>query len=156
MSDTLSKVLKIVLAILFALSFAILIWFFNAASGIDSSLDASAQIEQYGASLEYFIDWAYLLLGGAVVLTLGFAVLGMVTDLKSTKKALPGILGFIAVLVISWFLASDAVLNMPTYTGTGNDPVTLKWSDAGIIATYILLAGAGISIVYSEVSKAFK
>lgn len=156
MSDTTSKILRILLSILLAVSFAVTIWFYLTAGDIESGLDTEKKIELFGPALEYLIDWTYVLLFIAIGGTLIFSIAQTISNPKDAAKSILPLLGFVAVLVISWFMASSEILPMPNYDGTGNEPFTLKWSGAGLISMYILFGVAMLAIVYSEVSKMIK
>lgn len=156
MTDTLSRILKIVLAILIAVSFALTFWFYFTASGIDSSLEPNTQIDQFGSVLEYYVDWTYLLLIIAAGGTILFAVLEIVLNPKGAVKTLIPIAALGVVAFIAYSSASSEIMHLPNYDGTGNEPVTLKWAGTSLFAMYILFALAFGAIVVSEVSKIFK
>lgn len=156
MSDTTSKILRIVLAILLAVSFAVTIWFYLTASDIESGLDAEKKIELFGPVLEYFLVWTYGLFFAAAGGTVFFSIFQIITNPKGAVSSILPMAGFVIILIVSWVLSSDEVLYMPNYTGPGNDPATMKWSGAGLISMYILFALAMLAIVYSEVSKMLK
>ncbi|MEN9443718.1 MAG: hypothetical protein RIS47_608 [Bacteroidota bacterium] len=155
MSDSLSKVIKIVFAILLTVSLILIVWFFAKTSEIDSELSADVQIEQFGSSLEYLIDWTYLLLivavGGGLLSTLK-----VFTNWKSAKQALVYVGVTVVMVGVSYMFSSGELLTIQGYTGTDNNPATLKMVDTGIIVTYFLFAMAGVSILYAEISKMFK
>lgn len=156
MSDTLSRILRIVLALLIAVSFALTLWFYFTASGIDSSLEADMKIEQFGSVLEYYVDWTYVLLFIAAGGTLMFALLDIVTNPKGALRTLVGVAIFGGIILAAWSSASSELIHMPNYDGAGNEPTTLRWAGTSLIAMYILAATAVAAIVVTEVSKMFK
>jgi len=156
MSDTISKALRIILALLIAISLGITVGFFITASGIDSKMDAETKVELFGPVLEYFIDWAYVLFFIAGAGTLLAAITDIATNPKDAVKTLIPIGLLALVVIISWSLSTSELLPMPNYDGTGNEPGTLKWAGASLITTYMLFAVAFGAIVFSEVSKIFK
>lgn len=156
MTESLPKIFRIILSILLTISLVLTVWFVSKASDIDASLDADVQIEQFGSSLEWILNWTYILFFVSVGSTLIFSVLGIFKDSKTAKKSIPPILATILIFVIAYALSSDEVMTIQGYLGADNNPETLKWVDTGIIATYFLFAGAAISIVFAEVIKMFR
>lgn len=156
MSDSLSRTLRIVLALLLAISVGLTFWFYFASRSIDSGLDAEVKIEQYGAVLEYFIGWSYVLLAVAGGSALVFALISIFTNTKNLGSTLIPVVALVVIVAVSYFLASDQLLHMPNYDGTGNEPGTLKMAGMSLITTYFLFAAALASIVIAELSKIFK
>jgi len=104
-----------------------------------------------------FILYAYILVGIAIVASLIFPLVQMITNPKNAKKSLLGILAVAVVVFIAYIFSSSETL---TFTGSDmekyNVPSLLKKVDTGIITTYILAAIAIIAMIYSETSKIFK
>ncbi|PCI96222.1 MAG: hypothetical protein COB15_11235 [Flavobacteriales bacterium] len=101
------------------------------------------------------ITWCYILLGIAVVVTLGFSVLGMAQNPKNAKNALIGVAALVLICVVAYFMSSNEVhSNMDGDILA--DPGTSQLAEGGLIAFYILAAVAIGSIVFTEISKGFK
>jgi hypothetical protein len=102
------------------------------------------------------IRWAYVLLVIAAIFTLVFPLIFIASNLKSAKRS--GIVVIIgaALIFICYQLADDTVLNLIQYTGPDNVPRTLKIVDTFLILTYILGAGAILSILYSAIANLFR
>lgn len=101
------------------------------------------------------ITWCYVLLAIASLSAIIFPLITMAQNPKGAKNALIGVVGLIVVFGISYVLSGSEVYN----DLDGNllaDAATSKKSEAGLIAFYILGAGAIGSIIYAEVSKMFK
>ena len=75
---------------------------------------------------------------------------------KGLKKGIIGLVGAAVIIVISYLVADDTILNMPHYTGGGNVPRTLKLVDTGMFTAYILLGLAVLAILWSSISRVFK
>jgi hypothetical protein len=105
---------------------------------------------------EVILRWAYILL----IITFAIAVIFQLAFMFTNKKALKStgiILGIAAVLIlISYLLADDTVLNLIQYTGPDNVPGTLKFVGTSIIFTYILGILAIVAIIYSAIANLFK
>ena len=101
------------------------------------------------------IVWCYILLGIAAVTAIVFPLITMAQNPKGAKNALIGVVGLILICVIGYMMAGDET--HVNYDGTVlADAATSLKSEAGIIASYVLLAGAVGVIIFSEVSKMFK
>ncbi len=105
---------------------------------------------------ETLLRWAYVMAVGAAGITVGFSIFNMIINPKGLKQGLFVLVGIIILFGAAYLLASDELLSIETYEGTQNEPITLKWTGTGLYATYILAAGAVLSILYSEISKYFK
>ncbi len=104
--------------------------------------------------------WAYIL----VALGIGIAVLAglyhAITDWQAAKKSLIAIAFIGAVVLIAYLLASPEI---PRFNGVDKfinngilNAKVAKLTDTGLYATYILLALAILSILYSSVIRLFK
>ena len=104
--------------------------------------------------------WTYILLAIGAGIAVLAGLFHMATDIKAAKKGLISLVFLVAVAVVSYLLASDAI---PQFAGVQkfiNDgtltPQVAKMVDAGLYATYILLAIAVLSILFSSVTRLFK
>lgn len=99
-----------------------------------------------------FIVLSYILLGLAALAAVGGAIMGAVQHPKKIKGSLIGIGVLALVVVVSYLLASDEVLeSYGDITAT-----TSRLSGAGLYAFYILFAGSILAIIYSSISRALK
>ena len=73
---------------------------------------------------------------------------------KKAKSSVIGLVAILAVFGIAYAIGSDEIL--PEYDGFISDPSASKNVSMGLIAFYILGAGAIAAAVFAEVSKAFK
>lgn len=99
------------------------------------------------------LNWCYLLLGAAVLVSIIFPLIVMVRNPKKAKSALIGVVALLVVFGIGYGLAGEETYKVGELTV--GEAVSRR-SEAGLIAFYILIFGAVAAIVYSEVSKAFK
>ena len=105
---------------------------------------------------ETLLRWAYVMAILTAVLSVGFSIFNMIINPKGLKQGLFVLVGVVILFGAAYLLASDQILSIETYEGTQNEPITLKWTGTGLYATYILAAGAVLSILYSEIAKYFK
>jgi hypothetical protein len=101
------------------------------------------------------ISWCYILLGIAAITAIVFPIIFMVQNPKNAKNALIGVGAVVAVCAIGYFLSGNEV-HIDIDGKLLADAATSQKSEAGLIAFYILAAGAIGSIIFAEVSKMFK
>jgi len=105
---------------------------------------------------ETLLRWAYVMAILTAILSVGFSIFNMIMNPKGLKQGLLVLVGIVILFGAAYLLASNELLSIETYEGTGNEPFTLKWTGTGLYATYILAVGAVLSILYSEIAKYFK
>lgn len=101
------------------------------------------------------IMWCYVLLGIASITAIVFPLINMAQNPKSAKNALIGVVALAVVCGIGYTLAGSEEF----FTLDGKllaDASSSKYSEAGLIAFYIMGAAAIVAVVYAEVSKMFK
>ena len=101
------------------------------------------------------ITWCYILLAIAAVTAVVFPVITMAQNPKGAKNALIGVVALVVVVGISYALAGSEEY----FTLDGvllADASTSKQSGAGLIAFYIMGAGAIGAVIFAEVSKMLK
>lgn len=109
-----------------------------------------------GSWVDCNIIWTIIL--GAVALVCAIASEGL--DAASDPKTLIStgikLVAAIAVLALFWALGSDEPLPLVGYEGDQNEGNWLKVSDMGLFTVYLMLAGAIIAVIASEVYNLFK
>lgn len=142
-----TKILRIVLIILLAISGLLALLFY--AGGEDMSGDP--------AYTNIFILWAYVLTGLSVGLAVIFPIIQMITNPKNTKKSLMGIVALAVFVGIAYAVSSTDSLGITNPDIIQYDvPSSLKYAGTMINSIYILAAIAILSMVYTEVAKIFK
>jgi formate-dependent nitrite reductase membrane component NrfD len=150
MSNISSRLIKILLGVLMAITLVLVVIFY-----VGDVVNEGTNHE-YPVITETYIIWAYILLGITAGITILFSIYNMIINPKGAKKSLIGLVGAAILILIAYYMADDSVLNLPHYTGSDNVPATLKLVDTGLFTTYLLLGLAFVAIIFSEVSKAFK
>ena len=104
--------------------------------------------------------WAYILMAVGAGVAIVAGLFHMASDMKAAKKGLISLAFLVAVALVAYLLASDEI---PQFIGVQkfiNDGTltaqVAKLVDAGLYATYILLALAILSILFSGVTRIFK
>ena len=101
------------------------------------------------------ITWCYILLGVAAIAAIVFPLITMAQNPKGAKNALIGVVILLVICGIGYEIAGSE--EFIDYEGNMlADAATSKKSEAGLIAFYILGAGAIGSIIFAEVSKMLK
>jgi len=142
------KVSTIVLYILSAISIALALWFFFGGREMINGIEVPKAYDEN-------LLWAGILLALSIVITFGFAIEFLITHPKALKGALIAIVAGGILLAVSYFLASDAPIE-GVKTTAESTPTTRLWVDVGLIATYILGGLAVVSMVFSEIFRAFR
>lgn len=101
------------------------------------------------------ILWCYILLGIAVITTLGFSIMGMVQNPNKAKSVLIGVGVLVVICIIGYFVAGNEV-HMNVDGDILADEGTSKLSGGGLIATTILSIAAVGAWIFAEVNKMFK
>lgn len=145
---TLQKISKIIVAILGVAGIIALVTIIS--TGDEAIKDLAAQGDTSPIDPIYAIGLITLV--AIVVLVVFFVLKSLFTNTKSLKSTLIGVGAFAAVIIIS-------------YVAAGGDPIQYKLQDGiatdgqshmvgtGLIAFYILLAVAAISMIFSGVKK---
>jgi hypothetical protein len=149
---SLQRILTILLYILLAVS-AVLIAIFYFGPDVEGT--TGTNLEEPTIT-NFILRWAYGLLVVGAILAILFPLGYMIANPKNATKALMALVFIGVVVLVGYFLASDRILEMTAYQGTGNNPTTLKWAGTGIISMYLLLGLAVLSIIFSEIAKFFK
>lgn len=152
---------KVSYYVLYAMFAAIVIvmclFYFGGEMATPLVTDGNPSNPAYTDTLLYLI---YGLLGFAVVVTIIGFIMQFGAALKDNPanaiKSLIGVILFIAVLVISWAIASDQPLDIVGYEGTENrDPFWLKITDMFLYSLYFLLAINVLGMILSSIKRRF-
>ncbi|MEA1877175.1 MAG: hypothetical protein U9N86_09925 [Bacteroidota bacterium] len=142
--------------ILLAVSVVLIISFYVKSGNVSTDDPFSKQITEFGPILNYYVIWAYILVGLAVFFSVLFPIANMVANPKSGLKTLASIAVLALLLFIGYQLADDTIMELPGYTGNDNIPETLKLTGMGIYMMYFMLGGALLAMVFSAVRNIFK
>jgi hypothetical protein len=133
-----SKILRIFLAVLLAISALLAILFY---------LDV--------VSDDLLIYWGYFLVIFTAVITILFPLVHLITSPRSSIKIFIGI-GVMVVLAIVAYSLSTVGMTDLQLEKLEVTAATAKYVGAGLIFTYILAALAVLSIIYAGISKIIK
>ena len=144
--DKNNKLFRIISFSLLGLSALMSIYFFSTDF---NDLDATSSVAGI------FLTLCYIFLGIGALAAVVFPLITMAQNPKGAKNALIGVVGLIVICVIGYVMAGNEVhANLEGVVLA--DAATSQKSEAGLIAFYILGAGAIGSIIYAEVSKMIK
>ncbi|MDC0584151.1 hypothetical protein OAO55_00285 [Bacteroidales bacterium] len=147
---SLNKALSILLWVLMGVSVVFVVLFYAGGSvpGTEGTPTAEPLITNT------ILNWSYILVGVAALFSIVFPIVHMFSSKKAALKTLQSLGILVAVVVLANFLASDKPL--VTELVTYDNVKELKNVGIGLITTYLLLGGAVVAILYSEVAKVFK
>jgi|GEM_PF-1123784 len=106
----------------------------------------------------HLLLWAYILLGFGILLLITIPILNIGTNPGSLKKGAMSIAFMVVLFGIAFLFASDA--QTPTTAAMINPPppsaTTMRITDAGLLATYLLLVIAVCSILFASLFASLK
>jgi len=145
----LHKILKIIALILSVLG---AIWLVRIILAGDTAITDSAELQD--SLVTPFILIAYATIAIAIVFVLVFVLKNLFSSGSSLKSTLIGLGAFLAVVVISYVLASGEEVQLRD--GEVLSASASRWVEAGIYAFYILAIVAIGAMVFSGVKKLAK
>lgn len=116
-----------------------------------------ASPEGRDAVISLNLVWGYTLFGAAILAAVACAIWGMVQSPKGLKKSLLSMLVIVAVIVVSYVIASGhdvKIVNLDT--GGFFEHWEAVVAEAGILVAYVAGAGAILAAIYSEIANALK
>lgn len=141
---------KITLWVLMLLGIVATIMFF--AGGSNGSLEVAGDFLDIPRFTDLFLIWSYILLGIVILVTLGVVITEFVKNCKYDKRRAIRtsvvVLGFIALVLVCWFLGSPEKVNIIGYEGTDNVGAMAQMSDAIIYLCYILFAATICTLIW--------
>lgn len=144
---------KITLWVLMLLGIVATIMFF--AGGSNGSLEVAGDFLDIPRFTDLFLIWSYILLGIVILVTLGVVITEFVKNCKYDKRRAIRtsvvVLGFIALVLVCWFLGSPEKVNIIGYEGTDNVGAMAQMSDAIIYLCYILFAATICTLVWGVI-----
>ncbi|MBQ7631832.1 MAG: hypothetical protein IJS82_03615 [Paludibacteraceae bacterium] len=144
---------KITLWSLLALGIVFIAMFFLGGSA--GSLEVAGDFLDIPRFTDLFLIWVYILMGIAILITLGVVVVDFVenwkTDRRKAYTTLGVVCGFVVLACICWFAGSPEKINIIGYEGTDNVGFWAQLSDAVIYACYILIAATLIAMVWGVI-----
>jgi hypothetical protein len=133
-----SKILRIFLAVLLAISALLALLFY-----IDAISD------------DVLIYWGYFLVIFTAVITILFPLAFLILNPKNSIKIFIGIGLMVVIAIIAYSLATVGFTDLQLEK-LGISSGTAKYVGAGLIFTYILAALTVLSIIYASISRIFK
>ncbi|MDR0970613.1 MAG: hypothetical protein LBM67_08780 [Lentimicrobiaceae bacterium] len=142
--DTISKIINWVLYILMGISVVFgALYYVN---GVETTV--------LGVNTSSFMRWAYIMLAIAIVVALVSPIYGLIVDPKGLWKMVGAIAIFVVVGLISYFASGNSFterqLQDLNITAT-----TSHYVGAGMLFTYVALAGAIFAVLFSSIYKYF-
>jgi len=101
--------------------------------------------------LDFALILTYFAIGLCAVAWALFGLGDLILNFKDRKKVFIGFIVFIVLLLIGYLLSGDHVFH--SWAEKGVTQGTSKWVGAGLMSFYVMLAGAILAIIWSEVSR---
>lgn len=133
-----SKILRIFLGVLLALSALLAILFY---------LDIISD--------DLFIYWGYFLVIFTAVITILFPIAFLILNPRNSIKIFIALGLMVVIAIIAYSLSTVGMTDLQLEK-LGVTAETSKYVGAGLIFTYILAALAVLSIIYASISRIFK
>lgn len=151
--QTIQTVLKISSAVIIIIGL-VLCFIIAGGKGLDANGNKIHAVGEISAALT-FTFWLMII---CIVTAVVSGVLMVALNFKKSIPFLIGIGVFFIILIISYTMASDEVLESWKFKSSAAlfTPSNVKWSDAGIMAMYFFGAASIIAIVFGEVSSIIK
>jgi len=99
------------------------------------------------------LNWCMVLLLLAALSALVFPLIGMVKDFKKAINSLIGVGALIVIFIIGYTMSNEEVYTIGERVVEGT---VSKLSEAGLFTFYAMIILAVGTIIYTEISKAFK
>ena len=152
MSGNLSKLLNFFLFALVGIA-AILTAMFYAGGVTAESMGTLYEEPIY---TDQFMLFAMVLFIFAAAMAVVFPLISLALNPKGAMKTLV-VLAIAAVIIfVSFSMASDAILDIPGYTGTDNVPASLKFAGTSLNTMYVMFILTIGSVIFAEVARIFK
>lgn len=145
------KFFKYLLYALLAVSAVLLVMFFVQGGDGEYALENLAAIQTSTTMVDGIIWWTYALVALAIVLVIVLSIWGLAKNPKSLKRAAIFLVLAIVICGGSYFLASGDIVAVNVDKVPSAD--TFKLTDTILNITYVLFAGAIISIIAGGVIK---
>ena len=146
--------LKILSYVLLGISTIMFLYFLFTSGG----MTAKDYVEHPDAgmykTLDVFLIWTYILFGITALLAIVLPIIGIVQNPKNVKKMIINIGVIIGVLIISYLLSTSDAL--PVSASVNPSATTWKLTDAGLIATYVLLGVSFVAIIAGGILGAIR
>lgn len=144
---------KISLWVLMVISIIFTVMFF--AGGANGSLEVAGDFLDIPRFTDLLLEWTYVLLGLACLITLGVVVWEFAKNCKHDKKkaisTLAVVVGFAILIVVCWFLGSPEKIEIIGYEGTENVGAMAQMTDAMLYMTYILFAATVVALIWGVI-----
>lgn len=105
-------------------------------------------------TLNIAIILCYVVFLLAVGIVLAFSLYQIITNIKTSYKAILAVIAIVAVFLIGYLVASPELSK--SAVAENLTPSDVKWIEAGVITTYVLLLGALLSIIITWFINKFK
>jgi len=116
------------------------------------------EVEDAGYPLytESFLNWGKVLLMIAAAVAILFEIVNLLLHPQAAIRSLISIALLGVIVVVAYSMGDGTPLQLVGYKGPDNVPSMLILGDTFLYSTYILIGGALVAILFTEVSRIFK
>lgn len=109
------------------------------------------------ASINLNLFWSYILIVGAIATALFCACWGMIKNPAGIKGSLISLVLIVAIVVVSYLVANGHTIQIPDIAigGFFPRPETII-TETSILVSYVVMGGAILTAVLTEIYNAFK
>lgn len=155
-NNNIFKYIKILLYVLMGLGVAVLVYFL-VVSAMYTEPDTRFLVGTVGQAMgtDVMLIYTYILVAIAIIVALAFPLVNIIKNPKAAMRSLIGLGIMIVILGVSYLVSSD----VPVLDSSGNyftNPTELKLADMGLFSAYIMLLGAFLLIIGTEIWNAIK
>lgn len=144
---------KITLWVLLLLGIVATVMFF--VGGSEGTLEVAGDFLDIPRFTDLFLIWSYILLGIVILVTLGVVITEFAKNCKYDKrkaiKTSVVVVGFIALILVCWFLGSPEKIDIIGYEGTDNMGAMAQMSDAILYLSYTLFAATVVTLIWGVI-----
>jgi ABC-type Fe3+-siderophore transport system permease subunit len=149
---------KIVLWTLMAFGIIVSVMFF--AGGSEGTLEVAGDFLDIPLFTNLFLTWNYILLGLVCLVTVAVVIWEFVkmykVDPKKALRSLCVVIGFVALVLLCWFIGSPEEVKIIGYEGADNVGTMAQLSDACLYLTYTLTCATLVALVWGVVYTKYK
>ncbi len=105
---------------------------------------------------ETFLNWGKVLLMIAAAVAILFEIANLLLHPQAAIRSLISIALLGVIVLVAYSMGDGTPLQLVGYKGPDNVPSMLILGDTFLYSTYILIGGALVAILFTEVSRIFK
>lgn len=143
---------KISLWVLMAIGICVAVLFFFVGGSEGAPLEVAGDLLEIPYFTTLFLSWNYALVCLVCLVTLAIVIWGLAKQFKEDRKGAISTLciffGFVALILLCWFLGSAEEIQIIGYEGHDNVGFMAQLSDASLYLTYTLVCATILTMCW--------